>query len=133
MKEKIERRFGTDSPEVRKAGGKPTIAGYAALFDVEANLLFFREKIAPGAFRRAIRERHDVRGLLNHNPDLVLGRTTAGTLRLVEDRKGLHYEIDPPDTTVGHDVTESIRRGDISQSSFAFIVKKHRWIEPDKN
>ena len=69
------------------------ISGCAAVFDTETVIAgLFRERIAPGAFREAI-ARDDVRALFNHNPDLVLGRKSAGTLTLREDAKGLHYTV----------------------------------------
>lgn len=78
------------------------------------------ERLMPTAFDRAIRERDDVRALVNHDPSLILGRTAAGTLRLYTDGVGLRYEIDAPDTTVGRDALESLRRRDWDASSFAF-------------
>jgi len=107
--------------------GKEVIEGYAALFDDPADeQMGFIEQIAPGAFARAI-EKTDTRALINHNPGKILGRKSAGTLRLTEDDKGLYYEVDPPNTTYANDLMESMRRGDIDQSSFAFVVSKEEW------
>ena len=88
------------------------------------------ERIATGAFDRAAAE-DDVRGLFNHDSDHLLGRTTAGTMRLSIDAKGLRYEIDAPDTQAGRDVVTSIDRGDLSGSSFSFHVTDERWTEED--
>lgn len=111
----------------RADGAPPIITGYAAVFYREGDTgTEFElwpgavERIAPGAFSRAIKE-DDVRGLFNHAPEAVLGRNGAGTLRLVEDAIGLRYEIDPPDTQLARDLIQSIKRGDVSGSSFAFI------------
>ena len=99
------------------------IAGYAAVFNEEAVIgNWFRERIDPGAFKRAIKEKQDVRALFNHNADYVLGRTISKTLRLQEDEQGLWIECEPPNTQFAHDLMESIRRGDISEMSFAFTV-----------
>ena len=68
----------------------------------------------------------DVRALLNHNPDLLLGRTSSGTLRLWEDARGLRYEIHPPDTEAGRTVAELIRRGDLTGASFAFKMVRQQ-------
>src|SRR5688572_16918348 len=65
---------------------------------------------------------HDARALFNHDPNMLLGRAGAGTLRLSTDARGLRYEIDIPDTTVGRDVATSIARGDLAGSSFAFSI-----------
>lgn len=111
----------------RGAGGR-TIRGYAALFNsLSEDLGGFREKIAPGAFARAIKEKQDVRALFNHDGNLILGRTKAGTLRLKEDRQGLAVEIDLPDSVFGKDLYASIERGDVSQMSFAFRARKDQW------
>lgn len=80
------------------------------------------ERIDPKAFDVAVRE-DDVVALYNHNPDHVLGRNKAGTLKLSIDERGLHYEIDPPATQLAKQVTLSIERGDISGSSFAFDIE----------
>jgi hypothetical protein len=105
------------------------IVGYAALFDKPADERWgFVEKIAPGAFTKAILN-SDTRALINHDPNLILGRKEAETLILKEDKKGLYYEIDPPDTTYANDLMESMRRGDINQSSFGFTVDKEEWDE----
>jgi HK97 family phage prohead protease len=111
----------------RRADGKPVIVGYAACFHrqgdpgTEYNLYDdVVERILPGCFDRAIREKQDVRGCYNHDANAILGRTRAGTMRLSVDSTGLRYEIDPPDTQTARDLMESIKRGDVTGSSFAF-------------
>lgn len=107
--------------------GQPaTISGYGAVFyDAADPGTEYRiwddlvERIMPGAFDRAIRE-DDVRSFFNHNPDMILGRSTAGTLKLSVDAKGLRYEVQPPASRA--DVIESLYRGDVSGSSFMFIA-----------
>lgn len=132
----IERRFVPNDTcqveiETREDGAPPKIKGYAAVFYVEGEegteyelMPGLRERIMPRAFNRALQDKDDVRGLFNHDPNHVLGRTTAKTMRLIKDVKGLRYEIDPPDTSTGRDTAESIRRGDVSGSSFSFTVGK---------
>jgi len=105
-------------------GKRQVITGYAAVFgSYSQDLGGFVEIIKPGAFRQALAEDQDVRALIDHDSRLILGRTKSGTLRLTEDDRGLHYEIDVPDTQAGRDVVTSIRRGDISGSSFSFTVR----------
>jgi uncharacterized protein len=107
--------------------GAPTIYGYASVYDtLSEDLGYFREKVAKGAFARAIRE-DDVRGLFNHNPLYVLGRNKAGTLKLWEDIHGLRFEVQPPDAQWARDLAESIKRGDINQMSFGFQTIKAEW------
>jgi HK97 family phage prohead protease len=122
--------------EVRAVGGSGDadplrIEGYAATFNNTAQLPGFREEIKPGAFTRAINEKQDVVCLFNHDSNLVLGRTTSGTLRLSSDARGLHYVCDLPNTQAGRDTHESIKRGDINGCSFAFTVPAdgQRWSE----
>lgn len=123
-----ETRIGT--VEVRSDDGESRISGYAAVFHrLSENMGGFREKILPGAFDSVLD--NDVRALVNHDSRLILGRTSADTLQLSVDEKGLHYRIDPPDTQYARDLIASIRRGDITQSSFAFQVENEQWDEDD--
>lgn len=122
----IKRRMRFDAQELRaesKEGeGLPEILGYAALFNVATDLGYGTESIAQGAFSESLQRGDDVRALFNHDPNLILGRTKAGTLALNEDLKGLKVRILPPDTTLGKDLVKSIERGDISQMSFGFYI-----------
>ncbi len=113
---------------------KPVIAGTAAVYDVETVIAdFFKEKIARGAFDRVLSEKPDVIGAPNHDWTAVLGRTTSGTLRLNETQKGLEYEIDiNPDDQDAMNLYARVKRGDISQSSFAFTVRQEEWVYPEK-
>lgn len=86
------------------------------------------ERIMPTAFDAALAQ-DDVRALFDHDSAKVLGRTTAGTLRLSTDERGLRYEIDPPDTQTARDLIESIRRGDVSGSSFCFRMRGYQFRE----
>jgi hypothetical protein len=127
-----EKRTIVSPVELRADEGQPTkLAGYAAVFNEETVIGdWFREVILPGAFAAAI-TRDDVRAAFNHEPNLVLGRTKAGTLRLREDDKGLVYEVDPPDTSYARDLMVSVARGDVSQSSFMFDVTGEAWDYPE--
>lgn len=123
----IERR-SVQMTEIRaESDGK--ISGYAAVFNQQSELLYgsFREVIKPGAFSKTLQ--NDIRALWNHDTAYVLGRNTAGTLSLVEDSRGLRVDIAPPDTQWARDLMVSIKRGDISQMSFGFNVKKDSWSE----
>ena len=110
--------------EKRAEGELPSITGYAALFDTPADLGYFTESIAEGAFKASIDRGDDVRALFNHDVNLIIGRTSAKTLELREDEKGLFCRIIPPDTSLGRDLVVSIERGDISQMSFGFYIER---------
>jgi uncharacterized protein len=107
-----------------RASNDNRIEGYAAVFNTVTDLGFFREQIKPGAFKRAIAEKQDVRCLFNHNADHVLGRTKSDTLTLEEDNTGLRFSCEMPGTQMGKDVYTMIQRGDIDQCSFGFVVTK---------
>lgn len=128
----IERRYVSDEVRLDFASKQPVIVGYAAVFNQRTQLWpGFYEEIAPGAFRNAI-PRDDVRALINHDPNLLLGRTKAGTLTLTEDDKGLRYEINPPDTSYSKDLQVSLKRKDINQSSFGFNIVKYEERKDEK-
>ena len=109
------------------------ISGYASVFNSKTSIGdYFEEVIAPGAFARSLAE-NDVRALFNHNWDKVLGRTKSGTLRLMEDERGLKFEVELPNTTAARDLVESMERKDIDQCSFGFIATEEKWdysVEP---
>jgi uncharacterized protein len=128
-----ERRYVASPIEMRGMPGQgATLIGHAAVFNAIVTFeQWFREQVIPGAFKKSIKE-SDVRALFNHDPNHVLGRNKANTLRLSEDDTGLAYEIDLPDTQLAIDLAKSIDRGDISQSSFAFSVVKESWDYPAK-
>jgi HK97 family phage prohead protease len=126
----MERRFFQTEirAEVEGDGSQaPQLNGYAAVFDQLSVLLYgmFREKIDRGAFAASLTD--DVRALWNHDTNLPLGRTKAGTLRMAEDAHGLRVEIDVPNTQAGRDALESIGRGDVDQMSFGFEVLEDAW------
>ena len=98
------------------------LEGYAAVFNVETDLGAFREVIRPGAFDDVMND--DVRALINHDPNLILGRTGNGTLELSTDERGLKYKVKLGDQQYARDFYESVKRGDITQSSFAFTIEE---------
>lgn len=102
-----------------------TVTGYASIFNSESNDLGgFTEIISPTAFNEVI-DKSDVFALLDHNKDRgVLARSTngEGSLKLSIDEKGLKYSFEAPNTALGDEILEGIRRGDIRACSFAFTV-----------
>lgn len=124
----IEKRGGVLGVETRAEDGKRTLAGYAAVFDSPADIGgAWVERIERGAFAGAIGG--DVCAFVNHDSGRVIGRTKSGTLRMIEDSRGLAVEIDVPDTSDGNDLWALVERGDISGMSIGFIVTKQEWDE----
>lgn len=124
-----KRSFRSDltPPSESDQGGNKTVMGYAALFNTRTEIWKgFFEEIAPGAFTEAI-PLSDVRALINHDANLLLGRTKSGTLKIAEDNQGLLFELQLPDSRT--DLLELIKRGDIDQCSFAFTIKEEKWTD----
>ena len=125
MTEKIEtRRLTVNDFEVRQgpAGDGMSFSGYAAVFNSDSEPLPFIERIMPGAFRKSLKSRNNIRMYLNHDSSMLLATSRAKTLRLMEDERGLKVEADLPDTTIGRDLSTLIQRGDVDSMSFGFSV-----------
>jgi HK97 family phage prohead protease len=106
--------------EITDAG---VLRGYAAVFDQPTTRqrdFEGTETIARGAFDDVLED--DVLALVNHDQAMLLGRTSAGTLRLAPDEHGLGFELDLPDTTLGRDTRALVARGDLAGMSFTAQV-----------
>jgi uncharacterized protein len=125
----IERRSITHEFRVSEPDQPTTIQGYAAVFDSPGDAYYWTEELDPHCFDAVMASNPDCRALFNHNPDNVLGRTTAGTLSLSIDTRGLSYTINPPDTQLANDLIVSMRRKDITGSSFGFVVARDQWTD----
>jgi uncharacterized protein len=120
---KIEQRISTAGFEVREDAEGMTFEGYAAIFDSPSEPLPFIERIKRGAFNRSLtKARNDIKLLWNHDTSAVLGSTRAGTLKLVEDNRGLKVTATLPNTTLGRDAAVLLKRGDVDSMSFGFSV-----------
>ena len=102
------------------------MSGHASVFGAMALIGSHWEQIDKRAFNGALSRPDDVRFLLNHNPDNLLGRTSSGTLELNTDDGGLQVRSTLPDTTLGRDVRELVRRGDLTGMSFGFKPTNHQ-------
>lgn len=105
------------------------VEGYAMLFDTPSDGLTFEEVISREALDGVI-SRSDVLALMNHSVDRgVLARSEngEGSLQLEVDEKGLIYRFEAPNTSLGDELLENLRRGEIKQSSFAFDVESDKW------
>jgi HK97 family phage prohead protease len=130
---KVERRIKSDIDfEIRVDNAEADgmrFTGYAAVFNSDSEPLPFTERILPGAFKRSLKARNEVKLFKNHNMDEVLASTRSKTLRLIEDEKGLLAEAVLPDTSAGRDLAVLMKRGDVHAMSFGFTVppKGDRW------
>lgn len=115
--------------QTREADGELYIEGYFAVFNSEYEFWpGATEIILPGAFDESVSG--DVRALVNHNADLVLGRTKSGTLELKQDSRGLWGRIciNQEDRSA-MDLYARVKRGDVSQCSFGFVIESERFVD----
>ena len=124
---KETRVYSKASLEVRMDEGSEEIqvSGYASLFDHESRDLGFRETIGRNAFDGRLDD--NVILTFNHDMNSILDRNHGGTLKLSVDNLGLRYDGTLPNTSVGRDVAELMRRGLLYESSFAFTVEDDDW------
>ena len=126
-KSEPEQRVNVADFEVRETGDGMTFTGYAAVFNSDSQPLPFIERIAPGAFKRSLQSRNEVKLLWNHDSGEPLASVRGGTLKLVEDARGLKVEAQLARTSRGFDVAELIRSKTIDSMSFGFSVIKDSW------
>ena len=136
----IERRYTNKMVETRNEDNVRTISGVASVYydpkDTGTQYELWNkpgshayERIQPGAFTRALKEQQDVCCLFNHDPDQILGRTSAGTCKLVEQRDGLHYEVPYDEQDPDHvRIMRKIEKKNVATSSFAFKVRSDEWV-----
>jgi HK97 family phage prohead protease len=127
---KLETRTNQTTFEIREVEGTDgmTFEGYASVFNSESeDLGGFRETVAPGAFKRSLRSRNDIKLLFNHDTGAVLGSTRSGSMSLIEDDRGLKVRATLPRTSLAMDVAELIRTGIIDSMSFGFSVIRDSW------
>jgi HK97 family phage prohead protease len=102
--------------ELRTDGGSQ-ISGYGVVFNSTSHDLGgFTERISPGAFSASLKD-GDIRLLWNHDTSSILGRSRSGTLTLAEDAAGVKFACDLPNTELGRQVHETVRRGDVSSAA----------------
>ena len=127
--EKEIRSIGIPAQVETRGDTKGSIVGYAIVYDKDSEDMGFIERIAPGAAKSAL-ERSDIRGLKNHDPNLIFGRQGVN-LTLTEDKHGLRYVATPIDTRNFKDVAEEVRSGLLTGQSFGFTVTKDEWADID--
>jgi HK97 family phage prohead protease len=113
--------------EMRAEVDGNAIVGHASVFGQVANVGPHWEQIERTAFDQVLRSTPDTRALINHDPNMVLGRTVSGTLDLDTDGEGLAFRVDLPDTSYANDLRVLVARGDVTGASFGFIPGDDRW------
>lgn len=127
--ENMERRNYSFRVQVTGDDEKRTVEGYALLFDTPSDGLSFVEVIERGALEGVI-EKSNIFALLNHDSSrgiLARSKNGQGTLSLEVDSVGLKYRFEAPRTALGDELLEYLRRGEVSESSFAFTVEAETW------
>jgi len=127
-----ERRFVTQQMEIRADDQGSVVEGIASVVNTKTNMGWYDEMVMVGAFDDVMND--DVRCLLNHDPNFVLARSVKGegTLKLSITSEGhLAYSYKTPNRTFAKDLEDSIRTGDISQSSFGFGIKTDEWVKQE--
>ena len=108
------------------------VEGYAIVFNSESrDLGGFTEIISPEAIEGVL-EKSDVLALLNHSQErgiLARSKYGSGSLELSVDSTGLKYRFEAPKTSLGDELIEGLKRGDISTSSFAFTIDSDSWTK----
>ena len=117
--------------ELRAKPESRTIYGTATVFNSAYDMGWYEEEMDSEALSNA--DLNDVVALFNHDQNMVLARTSSGTLKLNVTGNAMEYEFEAPNTTLGNDLLEMVRRGDVYQSSFAFTVDKENWQENTGN
>lgn len=126
QKQLRELQYRSGEFHTREDGDVPVIEGYFAVFNSDYQISpSMSESIAPGAFTRSLSG--DVRALINHNTDLVIGRTGAHTFELRQDERGLwgRVTINPNDSDAMN-AYERVKRGDVSGCSIGFEIVSER-------
>lgn len=129
----VETRPMIEPVEVRSVDGRLVLTGTAIRYGARSrDLGGFRERVMPGSATEAI-QKGDVMALDEHRHDRYLGRTSNGTLRLVDTKDELRYEVDLPDTAIGREVAALAERRDYKGSSFGFRARPEavKWTKDD--
>lgn len=129
MMEQNKKEIRNITAEVTVDEESRKVEGYALLFNVPSDGLDIEEIIEPRALDGVI-EKSNVFALLNHDERrgiLARSKKGKGTLSLTVDGKGLRYRFDAPRTALGDELLEYLKRGEVTESSFAFTVAEDVW------
>lgn len=128
MSDNKETRYFELRAETQLDSDELVFTGYASVFNSAYSVADFRgvynEVVTPGAFSKTLKERDDVKFLINHD-GIPLARTKSGTLELREDEHGLFVKasLDESNPKVA-EIASALKRGDLSEMSFGFHAIK---------
>lgn len=121
--------------ELRAGGDSRKIEGRSIVFNsLSQDFGGWKEEISPDAISDEIINASDILFLLNHSDSRgILGRKRKGSGSLSTEIRedGVYFSFDAPQTSLGDELLEYLRRGDITQCSFAFTVDDDDWKEQE--
>lgn len=115
------------------------VEGVAVVFNSDSQDMGFIERIDPQAITEDTIRNSDIFATLDHDKSrgiLARSRYGSGTLNLELKEDGLHYSFEAPNTQLGDELLEYLSRGEITTSSFAFVVDQNdgdEWYRDEKN
>lgn len=133
--EKETRYINLKNPEIEireEEGNQKKIIGFIP-YNLKSNFMGFLEVITDTAFNKTLNDGADVKALVNHKTDKILGRVRNETLKLISTSEGLFCEVVLPNVSYANDLYESIKRNDVNEMSFGFQVIKDNWKEEEGN
>lgn len=118
--------------EERQDGKPSMMKGVAIPYDEwDGDPEYLREKFMPGAFTESLAKNDEVRAYFCHDRSKIVGKLSNKTLRIIDGEDALRYELDPPDTTVGRDLSVLVERRDVEGTSIGFIPEDQEWGDDD--
>ena len=108
--------------ELRSENGGRHISGKAISFDTQSNDIGFIEILHRGCISQELIDSSNIVFLYNHDYNQVIARANKGkgTLNIDLRDDGVYFDLEVPNTTMGNDLLENIRLGNITQCSFGF-------------
>lgn len=130
MKVELRKLTLSAQAEIRADDGVKVIRGVAIVYEQPTELWGFVEVISRGAATKTLKEAKSIRAFYEHDHTKILGDTINSSLRFAEKDEGVHFEIDLPNTSLGNDIFELVKRGDLRAMSFGFEAIKEEWLNP---
>ena len=129
----MEKRAFPFEMRMETAEDSTRVIGAGAVYNKRSqDLGGFFEIIREGAFKRSLESGREVKSFFNHDPNQVLGTTESDPpLTITDDKRGLLYDVEIPDTSYGRDLKENLKRKNVKGSSFQFRTIEDNWYKTD--